>query len=174
MGLLAWLGLRRRDRFDSPTLLDHLLSSPLALLAARFYRLALALGGTPLYPPRGRAPIRVVCISDTHDGVVDVPPGDVLIHAGDLSDDGSAAAIQRQLDWLKALPHPVKVVIAGNHDSFFDARSRSSRDKDAAASLDLDGLIYLEGSLTVQHVKGRSLAIFGAPDIPACGPESFA
>ncbi|ODA76356.1 hypothetical protein RJ55_08202 [Drechmeria coniospora] len=174
MGLLTWLGFRRRNQFESLTLLDHMLSSPLTYLVDRFYHLVLVLRGSPFYPPRGKAAIRVVCIADTHDQLVSVPVGDVLIHAGDLTTDGSAADVQRQLDWLKSLPHPVKIVVAGNHDSYFDARSRSADDVRTAAKLDLDGLLYLEGELTVQEVKGRQLAIFGAPDIPECGPENFA
>ncbi|KND88806.1 putative rhamnogalacturonate lyase C [Tolypocladium ophioglossoides CBS 100239] len=174
MGLLAWLGLRRRNQWESLTLLDHLLASPLTFLTTQLYHLMLLLRGAPFHPPRGRPPIRVVCISDTHDAVVDVPPGDVLIHAGDLTNDGSAAHVQRQLDWLKGLPHSLKVVVAGNHDSYFDPRSRSEDDVRSGAKLDLDGLVYLEGELTVQDIKGRSVAIFGAPDIPECGPKSFA
>ncbi|GJN66748.1 metallophosphoesterase domain-containingprotein [Purpureocillium lilacinum] len=174
MGVLTWLGLRRSECFDSPTLLDHLLTSPLAYLVSRFYHLALFLRGTPFYPPRSRPPIRVVCISDTHDQVVSVPAGDILIHAGDLTNDGSASAIQKQLDWLKAQPHRVKVVIAGNHDSFFDPEARSDEDVRAGAALNLDGLVYLQGELTVQEIKGRSISIFGAPDIIECGPKNFA
>ncbi|KAF4513388.1 hypothetical protein G6O67_000663 [Ophiocordyceps sinensis] len=173
MALLAWLRLRRRDPFDSLTLVDHLLS-PLSLLVSLFYRVVLVLRGAPFHPPRDKPPVRVVCISDTHDHVVDVPPGDILIHAGDLTNDGSARAIQKQLDWLKSLPHQVKVVVAGNHDAFLDARTHSDAHAGPRQVLDFGGLLYLEGDLTVQEVKGRRLAIFGAPDIPECGPSSFA
>ncbi|KJZ79146.1 hypothetical protein HIM_01297 [Hirsutella minnesotensis 3608] len=172
MGALVCLGLRRRDRFDSPTVLDHLLQSPITLLATIFYHAVLFLRGAPFRPPRDR--VRVVCISDTHDHVVDVPPGDVLVHAGDLTQSGSAADIQRQLDWLRGLPHAVKVVVAGNHDGFFDPRSRSADDARRCAELQLDGLHYLEGRLVTERIRGRSVSIFGAPDIPECGPSSFA
>ncbi|PHH75791.1 hypothetical protein CDD82_4279 [Ophiocordyceps australis] len=174
MGLLVWLRLRRRNYFDSPTLLDHILSSPLVFIALLLYRLILLLRGSAFHPPRDKPPIRVVCISDTHSRPVAVPPGDILIHAGDLTDDGSAAAIQHQLDWLKTLPHGVKIVIAGNHDSFFDIRSRSQDDISSHAALNLDGLTYLEDRLVVPEIKGRRIAIFGAPHIPECGPRSFA
>ncbi|KAM4056996.1 calcineurin-like phosphoesterase [Hirsutella rhossiliensis] len=173
MGLLACLGLRRRDAFDNLTLIDHLLS-PLTLLVSLFYRLVLLLRGAPFHPPRNKPPVRVVCISDTHDHIVDVPAGDILIHAGDLTIDGSAHSIQKQLDWLKSLSHQVKVVVAGNHDGFFDANTHSDGQVRPRDVLDLAGLLYLQGDLTVQEVKGRRLAIFGAPDIPECGPSSFA
>uniref|UniRef100_A0A8H7NNF5 Calcineurin-like phosphoesterase domain-containing protein n=1 Tax=Bionectria ochroleuca TaxID=29856 RepID=A0A8H7NNF5_BIOOC len=124
--------------------------------------------------PRDKEPIRVVSISDTHDQTVSIPPGDILIHAGDLTDAGTAYDIQLQLDWLKKQPHPVKIVIAGNHDSYFDPRSRKQEDIDQASKLDLDGITYLENSSTVVEIKDRKLNIFGAPDIPKCGPSSFA
>lgn len=64
---------------------------------------------------------RVVCLSDTHgfhDSLA-VPEGDVLIHAGDLSMKGREAEVQAFAAWFGALPHPHKIVIAGNHDWLF-------------------------------------------------------
>ncbi|KAL8694619.1 MAG: hypothetical protein Q9224_003538 [Gallowayella concinna] len=67
--------------------------------------------------PQSRAipndPVRIVCISDTHDLQPELPDGDVLLHAGDLSKNGSFDAIQAQLDWLSQQSHPCKVLIAG-------------------------------------------------------------
>lgn len=174
MGLLIWLGLRRQSQWEKLTMLDQLLLSPLTYFTTNFYHLVLFLRGTPFRPPRHKAALRVVCISDTHDQIVDVPPGDILIHAGDLTNDGTAADIQKQLDWLKALPHPVKVVIAGNHDSYFDIRSRCGHDRRRGTRLNLDGITYLQGESSVQNIKGREISIFGAPDIPECGPKNFA
>lgn len=174
MGLLVWLGLRRRSEWEPPTLLDQIFSSPVCLFVSAFYRTVLFLRGRPFHPPRNRPPVRVVCISDTHDQTVSVPPGDVLIHAGDMVDSGLAADIQRQLDWLKAQPHPVKIVVAGNHDSWFDPGSRAEKDIRSGAWLDMQGLIYLEGESTEHVIRGRKIHIFGAPDIPRCGPDSFA
>ena len=61
---------------------------------------------------------KVVCISDTHGyhADVDVPDGDILIHAGDLSMNGELSVLYDLNDWFGSLPHPYKVVIAGNHD----------------------------------------------------------
>lgn len=62
--------------------------------------------------------VRFVCISDTHnasplDGVFRVPPGDVLIHAGDFTNQGTYTEIQKTVAWLSQLPHEVKIIIAG-------------------------------------------------------------
>lgn len=38
---------------------------------------------------------RIVCISDTHNCNVKLPAGDVLIHAGDLTNMGSKSEVSR-------------------------------------------------------------------------------
>ena len=53
------------------------------------------------------AVMRVVCISDTHcmhDGLR-VPDGDLLVHAGDLTETGSYEEVARACDFLGSLPH---------------------------------------------------------------------
>jgi hypothetical protein len=37
---------------------------------------------------------RIVCISDTHNSTVRLPKGDVLIHAGDLTNQGSYSEVR--------------------------------------------------------------------------------
>ncbi|KAH6895859.1 Metallo-dependent phosphatase-like protein [Thelonectria olida] len=174
MGLLTYLGLRRRNQWEPLTLIDHFLSSPLTFLVIQFYHFILFLRGRPFRPPRDKPPIRVVCISDTHDLKVPIPHGDILIHAGDLTNAGTVQDIDAQLNWLRKQPHPVKVVVAGNHDSWFDPASRPEKDVQSGAKPDLTGIHYLEGSMTVQEIKGRTIHIFGAPDIPNIGPKAFA
>ncbi|KAM7203441.1 Metallo-dependent phosphatase-like protein [Naviculisporaceae sp. PSN 640] len=65
-------------------------------------------------------PIKVVCISDTHNTQPIIPPGDILIHAGDLTEDGSFEEVQAGISWLSSQPHKFKFFIAGNHDVLFD------------------------------------------------------
>lgn len=98
--------------------------------------------------------MRIVCVSDTHGRGrdVDVPDGDVLVHAGDLSGMGSLKQIEQEADWLRALPHPTKVVIAGNHDFAFQ------QDASAARAL-MEGLVYLEDrETTIDGVR-----FYGSP-----------
>ena len=77
-------------------------------------------------PAQPAGAVRVVCLSDTHErhNYVDVPPGDVLVVAGDMlarnrhfSVAYSVRKLERFAAWLHALPHPQKVVVAGNHDA---------------------------------------------------------
>lgn len=62
--------------------------------------------------------MKVVCIGDTHGlhNQVDVPDGDVLIIAGDITSVGKLEQFQDFCDWLKNQHHQYKIVIAGNHD----------------------------------------------------------
>ena len=62
---------------------------------------------------------RFVCISDTHnaspeDGAFKLPKGDVLVHAGDLTKQGTFAELKRTLDWIEKAEFEVKLIIAGS------------------------------------------------------------
>jgi predicted MPP superfamily phosphohydrolase len=61
---------------------------------------------------------RIVCISDTHSRYhFTLPPGDILVHAGDFSMTGEQHDIENFIKWLKSLTqYRLKVIIAGNHD----------------------------------------------------------
>ena len=87
--------------FHRRPLPDYFISSPLVALLYPLHQVLLRLRGPPRLPPPGAKPIRVVCISDTHTlKWHNVPDGDLLIHAGDLADDGSVREIQAAVDWL--------------------------------------------------------------------------
>ena len=166
--------------FEPPTLAYRIVSSPLKCLVQQIYAVQLLLRGSRPSRPPGKESIAILCISDTHcHKPATLPAADLLIHAGDLTNEGTVAEIQEQIDWLKSLEYRYKVVIAGNHDSYFDPRSRKSVDK--AAQIDWgmpeDGLRYLQHSTTLlsfPNKGGRELRIYGAPQIPACGGADFA
>src|ERR1700742_3917743 len=68
-------------------------------------------------PPKlSRTSIRFICISDNHGGTFPVPDGDVLLHAGDFTELGQLDEMERVMNWIYALPHPMKIAIGGNHD----------------------------------------------------------
>ncbi|MCJ1370957.1 hypothetical protein MMC20_002171 [Loxospora ochrophaea] len=160
--------------FEPPSYVYRLLSSPLKLITHQLYSLILTLRGPSFHPPP--SPIRLVCISDTHTyKPSSLPPGDVLIHAGDLTNLGTAAEIQDQINWLSSLPHTHKIVIAGNHDSYLDARSRPASDMEK--SLDWKDIHYLQHggiALTFPEHNDRRIAFWGGPQIPECGGPEFA
>jgi len=78
------------------------------------------------------------------------------------------------------LPHKYKVIIAGNHDTYLDPRSRMTLAvDDRSGKLDWKGMHYLQhNSITLafpsRHNGVRKLNIYGAPQIPQCGGSNFA
>ena len=107
--------------------------------------------------------MRVVCISDSHlyhedrgSPQLEIPPGDLLIHAGDGTFEGSIREVKSWLSWLESLPHANKVFIAGNHDWLFQKNPTLAR------SMVPKNLVYLEDDM--REVAG--LKIYGAPWTP--------
>jgi Icc-related predicted phosphoesterase len=70
---------------------------------------------------------KVVMLSDTHNmhSLVDLPDGDLLIFAGDMSGRGFKNEVKDFLSWLKRVSRRYtfgSVFIAGNHDRSFDPK----------------------------------------------------
>lgn len=114
--------------------------------------------------------VRFVCISDTHSQTesLSVPDGDVLIHSGDFCKSGDSYEVAQFNRFLRNLPHPYKVVVAGNHDYPFDVKNYSKilSFKRKVVSSDpfqvkaqLRNCIYLEDS----GVKIHGYKIWGSP-----------
>jgi len=66
---------------------------------------------------------RFVCVSDTHNaspanGSFSLPKGDVLVHAGDLTNQGTLSELQKTVDWIKQADFEAKIVIAGMYSHF--------------------------------------------------------
>ncbi|KAL1746980.1 Metallo-dependent phosphatase-like protein [Schizophyllum fasciatum] len=132
-------------------------------------------------PPKEDGYTRFVCISDTHSKKYGyIPPGDVLLHGGDLSSEGYPSRLQRTLDWLGEQPHPVKCIIAGNHDlcldENIDAEAREYfedvdgvslqevRQRIRGSEMTSKGIYYLEyEALTIRSPTGRAWKVYGSP-----------
>ena len=193
--------------FEPQPLLPTSLASPVQALLY-FAHHVLQIIRRPAKSPKPS--IRVICIADTHTLIpTSIPEGDVLIHAGDLTNEGTPSDLHAQLTWIASLPHQHKIVIAGNHDTQLDPRSRATlHETDRSAPLPdwpSFGIHYLQHSTVTLHIfpsrrnlqakevthkhslhdplpnvyhdsdaLPRTLRIHGAPQIPACGPSSFA
>lgn len=131
-------------------------------------------------------PVSIVCVSDTHNSQPALPDGDILIHAGDLTQSGSFEELHVALNWLSSQTHPIKIVIAGNHDLLLDTRQDASGNKIKStadpskspaalrASLPWGGIIYLQNQdTTVTCPNGRCLRIYGSPYSPRHGNWAF-
>lgn len=97
---------------------------------------------------------RIVALSDTHGGHrrLEVPEGDILIHAGDMTRGGSLESLRDVDEWLGQFPHPHKLVVAGNCDYCFE------RDQERARQV-LSNARYLQD----ESVEIDGLRIWGSP-----------
>jgi predicted phosphodiesterase len=73
--------------------------------------------------------MKITVISDTHNQHKSIPTkylagGDCIIHAGDVSGRGTHSEIEDFLSWFNELPYTYKILIAGNHDFFFERASK--------------------------------------------------
>jgi predicted phosphodiesterase len=107
--------------------------------------------------------MNIILISDTHNRHLDIPleqlQGDMIIHAGDVSARGSRKEVEEFLKWYNELPFKYKVLIAGNHDWFFQAAPES----EIKEVLDkYPNVIYLNDSgIDIEGIK-----IYGSPVQP--------
>ena len=113
--------------------------------------------------------MEITFISDTHWLVRDaqdrldmedlLPGGPILVHAGDVSGRGTEPEIRQFLDWFSKLPYMHKVLIAGNHDFFFEV---AKPEEVAALIAEYPGITYLNDSgATIEGIK-----FWGSPVTP--------
>ena len=95
--------------------------------------------------------MKLICISDTHGKHSDVKlsPADMIIHAGDMSEMGTKKQIQDFIDWFSSLDYQYKILLAGNHDFFFEqATSKEIR------KMIPEGVIYLcDSGVEIEGIK---------------------
>ncbi|KAJ0108067.1 hypothetical protein J7T55_007186 [Diaporthe amygdali] len=133
---------------------------------------------------------RFVCISDTHNQTVKLPKGDVLIHAGDLTNQGSFSELSKTVQWLEKADFEAKIVIAGNHDvtldkafyaeygSYFHNQSPQSPDACLKLLSSSPTITYLDHSSTTvvldkNPARRTSFTVFGSPYSPKDGMWAF-
>lgn len=89
--------------------------------------------------------MRIVALSDTHGQhhKADVPDGDLLIFAGDMTLSGDVEDVRSFNSWLGTLPHRYKLVTPGNHDSCL--LSPANHKLITNAQLVIDSLVTIEG-----------------------------
>ncbi|KAJ8130561.1 hypothetical protein O1611_g3065 [Lasiodiplodia mahajangana] len=119
--------------------------------------------------------VSVVCISDTHNSQCAIPVGDILIHAGDLTQSGSLEELQATISWLQNQPHQFKIVVAGNHDLLLDPSKDGEGGKAAALrqKIEWGSILYLQDDSTTVSIKGRCIKIYGSPKSPRHGNWAF-
>jgi Icc-related predicted phosphoesterase len=106
-------------------------------------------------------------MSDTHGRhkELDVPDGDILIHAGDFCKwRGDPAEVEEFTRWMGSLPHKLKVAIPGNHDEPMQRNAALRR------LFSLAGIMYLQDT---GLVLPSGLSMYGSPWTPIFGDWSF-
>ncbi|HYG50365.1 MAG TPA: metallophosphatase domain-containing protein [Flavobacteriales bacterium] len=103
--------------------------------------------------------MKFVVISDTHGkhARLNLPPGDVLIHAGDVSGRGIEHEIMDFLQWFAKQPFKYRVFIAGNHDFFFEKYA-----DEHVRKMVPDGVIYLNDN----GISIKDIYVWGSPVQP--------
>lgn len=116
--------------------------------------------------------MKITAISDTHGLHNNIPPdwlkgGDVLIHAGDISNRGLLKEIEEVLEWYNQLPYTHKIMIAGNHDFWFEKVSTFAVNEMLQEKY--PNIIYLRDS----GVEINGVKFWGSPVQPWFGGWAF-
>jgi hypothetical protein len=118
---------------------------------------------------------RLVLVSDTHTHTPELPSGDILLHAGDLTNTGSFKETTHALGWLaeQAKRFSFVVFCAGNHDWFLYhlSRERSVSAVKHFVSSFAPNIFYLEDELVPLPISSRTMfadivTIYGSPAQP--------
>ena len=110
--------------------------------------------------------MKIVAISDTHGKHknLTLPKGDVLIHAGDVSSLGKESEIKDFLNWFSKTAFTYKILIAGNHDFYFEKIGDNAK---VLEELIPANVMYLNDSgVEIENLGKASLRIWGSPIQP--------
>lgn len=109
--------------------------------------------------------MKIICIADSHNkhSQIDIPKGDIIIHAGDFTEAGTKFETKDFLSWFSNLPHQHKILVAGNHDFYLEKNDHQL--KEIIPS-------------NVHYLKDRGISIeninfWGAPYTPGNGNWAF-
>jgi Icc-related predicted phosphoesterase len=103
--------------------------------------------------------MKIVAISDTHCRHRDLrlPEADMIIHAGDICQNGTEGEVLSFLNWFTKLDFRYKIFIAGNHDFFFDGETDNYLSKIIPSNI-----TYLNDS----GIEIEGFTIWGSPVTP--------
>lgn len=148
----------------NPPSVWRLLLKELVLTVARYLQDKRSTSAAARFGATTHDAVTVVCVSDTHNYEPLLPPGDLLIHAGDLTQDGTLAEIQKLLDWLVRQAHTYKLANAGNHGLLLDPVKAGEVKQSNPENLCWGSVLYIQdSSVTLEFRGGRALLIHGSP-----------
>ena len=112
--------------------------------------------------------MKILHISDTHNKhqlLKDLPDADVIVHTGDITEDGTEDEVKDFIEWFCGLPYSHKIFIAGNHDNCLYGANIEGLP---------DNVHYLcnEG-ITIDGIKFYGVPMFLEDDLEGNFPELF-
>jgi len=115
------------------------------------------------------------CISDLHGSFPELPGGDLLIIAGDLTSNDTTMAWKNLFDWVEKQNYRKIVYIAGNHDGFLQQCCNSSESMDLWREFQDDDLKPNDRIeyLCDSSIEFEGLKIYGSPWTPEFGNWHF-
>jgi predicted phosphodiesterase len=140
--------------------------------------------------PAASQTVRFLVMSDTHGALLplNLPECDVLLHCGDLTDDGSPDSIAEALWALSNVKAELKLVITGNHDisldkAYYLAEGGNEADiekahglicPEATSEASKSGVTFLcEGTRKFTLSSGATFTIHASPYTPTYGSSAF-
>lgn len=112
--------------------------------------------------------MKILHISDTHGKhqiLKDLPNADVIVHTGDITEDGTEEEVKDFIEWFSGLSYAHKIFIAGNHDNcLYGANIEGLPDN-------VHYLCY--DSITIDGIKFYGVPMFLQDDLDGNFPELF-
>jgi len=71
--------------------------------------------------------MKIDCVADLHGELPRLPGGDILIIAGDVQGSDDERYLKDFSTWLHGLDYDLKVMVFGNHDTFFEEHCKVSK-----------------------------------------------
>lgn len=110
--------------------------------------------------------MKVIAISDTHGkhNYVDLPDGDLLIHAGDLTNIGGEIEVEDVTKWFNQQANRYTygiVFIAGNHDRSFDPKFNLNDGKIKKPKWLFNILSNIKSTNHIHYLENNSVEING-------------
>ncbi len=117
--------------------------------------------------------MKILHISDTHGKhqiLKDLPNADVIVHTGDITEDGTEEEVKDFIEWFSGLSYAHKIFIAGNHGNcLYGANIEGLPDNVhylCNDSITIDGIKFYGVPMFLQDdLDGNFLELFGR--IPA-------
>ena len=112
--------------------------------------------------------MKILHISDTHGKhqiLKDLPNADVIVHTGDITEDGTEEEVKDFIEWVSGLSYAHKIFIAGNHDNCLYGANIEGLP---------DNVHYLcNDGITIDGIKFYGVPMFLHDDLDGNLPELF-